>query len=184
MGKRVLLVKQENCKGCHLCELACSSAKEGEFIPSHSRIWVVTNGLKGWSRPIICLQCEDPMCMAVCSAEAIHKTTTSQGDTIISIDKEKCIGCYQCIVACPFGAIEFLKNQKATKCDLCGGSPACVEFCFYDCIKFVELSDEDYQRRLKKIKVLTTKACRELSKQEPYKRRVMFSSDLSKVTDF
>lgn len=184
MSKRVLLVKSENCKGCHLCELACSSTKEGEFIPSHSRIRIVTNGLKGWSRPVICLQCEEPMCMAACSVEAIHKTRTPQGDTIITVDKEKCIGCYQCIVACPFGAIGYLKGQKVTKCDLCGGSPACVEFCFYDCIKFVELSEEVYQKRSKKIKVLTTKACREISKHEPHQRRVMFSKDISKLIDF
>jgi Fe-S-cluster-containing hydrogenase component 2 len=184
MGKRVLLVKAENCKGCHLCELACSSAKKGEFIPAHSRIRVVTKGLKGWSRPIVCLQCEAPMCMTVCSVEAIYKTTTSQGDMIVCIDKKKCIGCYQCVVACPFGAIEYLKDQKATKCDLCGGSPECVDLCFYDCLKFIELSEEDYQERMKKIKFLTTKVCRELSKQELYRRRVKFSLEMSKVMDF
>lgn len=184
MSKRVLVIQSENCTGCHLCELACSSAKEGEFIPSHSRIRVVTNGLEGWSRPVVCLQCEDPMCMNACSVDAIYKTKTPQGDTIVSINKEKCIGCYQCVVACPFGAIEYFKEQKAIKCDLCGGSPVCVDFCFYDSLKFIELSDEVYQKRSKKVKALTTKTCREISKREPHRRRAMFSLDISKLIDF
>ena len=184
MNKRVLVIQSENCTGCHLCELACSSAKEGEFKPSQSRIQVITSGLEGWSRPIVCLQCDDPMCVAVCSVGAICKTITPQGDPVISVNKDKCISCHKCIVACPFGAIEHFKESKATKCDLCGGSPVCVDFCFYDCLKFIELSDEVYQKRSIKIKALITKTCREISKHEPHRRRVMFSLALSKVIDF
>lgn len=180
MTKHVLLIQSENCTGCHLCELACSSAKEGEFIPSLSRIRVVTNGLKGWSRPVVCLQCEDPLCMKVCSVDAIYKTETPQGDSIVLVDKEKCIGCNQCVVACPFGAIEYLNKEKAIKCDLCNGSPVCVDFCFYDCLKFVELSDEEYAERVRKLKVLTNKACKEISKHEPHRRRVLFSLNITK----
>lgn len=183
MTKRVLVIQSENCNGCHLCELACSSTKEGEYNISKSRIRVVTNGLEGWSRPVVCLQCEEPMCMAVCSVNAINKTKTPQGDNIVSIDKEKCIGCHQCVVACPFGAIEYIKEQKVMKCDLCGGSPLCADFCFYDCLKFIELSDEAYQKRTAKLKALTTRVCREISKHEPYRRRIMFSLDASKVVD-
>ncbi|MFX1257468.1 MAG: 4Fe-4S dicluster domain-containing protein [Promethearchaeota archaeon] len=183
MSKRVLVINPENCTGCRMCELACSSSKEGEFNPGRSRIKVVTNGLKGWSRPVVCLQCDDPMCMAACSVEAIYKTKTPQGDSVVAVKKEKCIQCYQCIVACPFGAIDFIKELKIIKCDLCGGSPACVKFCFYNCLKFIELSEDAYQKRAKKIKALTAKAYREISKKEPYQRRVAFSLDLSKVTD-
>jgi len=183
MSKRVLIVKAENCTGCHLCELACSSIREGEFNISHSRIRVVSNGLEGWSRPVVCLQCEDPMCMRACSVGAIYKTKTPQGDPIIAVNKDKCIGCHQCVVACPFGAIEYTKELMINKCDLCEGSPACVDFCFYDCLKFVELSNDDYKKRTTRIKALTTKVCRELSKVEPHRRRIKFSLDISKVTN-
>ncbi len=183
MSQRVLVIQSEKCTGCHMCELACSSTKEGEFIPSRSRIQVVSNGLEGWSRPVVCLQCENPMCLAACSVGAIYKAETPQGDSLVLVNKEKCIGCHQCIVACPFGAIDYFKDLRATKCDLCGGSPVCVDFCFYKCLKFVELSDEAYQNRGKKIEALTTKACQEISKHEPQRRRVMFSLDISKITD-
>ncbi|MFX1390828.1 MAG: 4Fe-4S dicluster domain-containing protein [Promethearchaeota archaeon] len=181
MGKRVLVIQSENCVGCHLCELACSSSKEGQYIPSHSRIRVVSNELEGWSRPTVCLQCDDPMCIKVCSVEAIYKTETPQGDPVVNVNKEKCIGCHQCVVACPFGAIEYLKDSMIFKCDLCGGSPHCVEFCFYDCLKFMELSDDVYQDRLNKLTALTAKACRVISKLEPNRRRLMFSLDASNL---
>ena len=153
------------------------------FIPSQSRIKVVTNGLEGWSRPVVCVQCDDPMCMKSCSDKAIYKTETPHGEYIVKVDKEKCTGCHQCVVACPFGAIEYLKKQKATKCDLCGGDPACVEYCFYDCLHYIELSEEDYQKRSKKIKALTTKLCREIGNREPPQRRVELSKEnlLNKV---
>jgi len=183
MMKGVIVIQSEKCNGCHLCELACSSTKEGEYSLSKSRIRIVTNGLGGWSRPVVCLQCEDPMCLAVCTGEAIYRTTTPQGDNIVSVNKEKCIGCHQCVVACPFGAIEYLKEQKATKCDLCGGFPVCVDFCVYDCLKFIKLSDEDYQKRSAKLKALTTKTCRSISKRESYQRRFMASYDISKLVD-
>lgn len=182
MRKRVLAVKAENCTGCRMCELACSSSKEGEFIPDRSRVRVVHNGLEGWSRPSICLQCEDAMCMAVCPAEAISKGETANGDRFIKVDREKCIGCRRCVAACPFGAMNFFKETRAVKCDLCGGAPKCAEFCFYGCLNFVELSDEEYEKRARKIKSLTVKACREIAKKAPHRRREAFSLDASKTT--
>jgi carbon-monoxide dehydrogenase iron sulfur subunit len=180
--KRVLGSIAENCTGCRMCELACSSFKEGSFIPERSRVKVIADALEGWSRPGICLQCEDPMCMAVCPVEAISKTATPQGDPLVLVDKDKCIGCRRCSVACPFGAMSFFPESLATKCDLCGGSPKCVEFCFYDCLHFFELSDEEYVRRNRKVKGLITKACKEISKSEPLRRRTAFSLQASKVT--
>ena len=164
-----------------MCELACSSFKEGEFIPSHSRIRVATNGLEGWSRPNVCLQCEDAMCLAACSTGAIFKTKTQQGDPLVAVDQEICTDCGACVDACPFGALDFNNELKAIKCDLCGGSPKCVDFCFYGCLNFIELSDEAYQNRTKNIKALALNASKEINKLDPYQRRVAFSLEASKV---
>ncbi len=182
MTNGVLEIKAENCTGCRMCELACSSSKEGIFIPDHSRIKVVTKELEGWSRPVVCLQCDDAMCLKACSVDVIYKSETPEGDPIIAIDNEKCIGCHQCIAACPFGAIDFFEETKVIKCDLCGGKPKCVDFCFYKCISFNELSNDEYKSRIKKIKALTIKASRRISENEPYNRRVIFSKDISNLS--
>ena len=181
MNKRVLVIKSENCTGCHLCELACSSTKEGLFIPTRSRIKVVTDGLKGWSSPVVCAQCKDPLCLAVCPIGAIFKSETAQGDSIISINNKECIACHQCVVACPFGAIEYTKEVGILKCDLCGGEPVCVDYCFYNCLTFSELTEEQYHKRMSKLKALTVKVCREISKNEPSRRRAMFSKYLTEI---
>jgi Fe-S-cluster-containing hydrogenase component 2 len=178
---RTIVINEQNCTGCRFCELACSSFKEGQFIPDRSRIRVVHNTLEGWSRPAVCLQCEEPMCLAVCPVQAISRTKTEAGDHLIYQDPEKCIGCHRCLVACPVGAIAFFPKLKSIKCDLCGGSPRCVEFCFYDCLHFVELSEEEREKRNRKIKTLFNRAAVEISNREVSWRRGRFSSDAAAV---
>ena len=179
---KVLFIQTDNCTGCRMCELACSSAREGAFNPLHSRIRVVTESLEGWSRPSVCLQCEDAMCMAVCPVGAIGRDKTPQGDFFISVDRERCTACQRCVAACPFGAIAFFKERGVLKCDLCGGSPACVDFCFYDCLHLVDLSDEEYRERAARIRALTIRACGEIGRSEPHRRRAIFSREASRVT--
>ena len=52
-----------------------------------------------------------------------------------------CIGCHLYTIACPFGTVWTLpKNDKAAKCNLCDGQPACAVSCPTDAIKVTESS--------------------------------------------
>ena len=51
---------------------------------------------------------------------------------VVSVDEGKCIGCWTCLLACPYGALFRDENKKVVaKCDLCPEHevPVCVTNC-------------------------------------------------------
>ena len=82
--------------------------------------------------------------MRACPVEAIT-LDESTGAKIVS--EERCVGCKVCTIACPFGTINYdFDSGKVTKCDLCGGDPACVKVCPQDAIHFVDVNATGQQR--------------------------------------
>jgi len=88
-------------------------------------------------KPIHCHHCAKAPCKEACPEEAI--TRDERG--IVLIDNERCIGCKECMEACPFGAMQFDDDQEvAMKCDLCherlenNEAPACSRTCPTRCI--------------------------------------------------
>lgn len=91
-----------------------------------------------------CMHCAAPACIVSCPVEAI----TKREDGIVSIDKDKCIGCGACTIACPF-AIPYVSKSSgvAQKCDFCkdlidkGENPVCVQSCPMRCLLHGELAN-------------------------------------------
>jgi carbon-monoxide dehydrogenase iron sulfur subunit len=54
-------------------------------------------------------------------------------DGVITINRDKCVSCYTCILLCPYGAISPSDSGAVQKCELCTktkeGTPACVRGC-------------------------------------------------------
>jgi carbon-monoxide dehydrogenase iron sulfur subunit len=139
MYDKVLAIDYEKCTGCRECELACSVFHTGASNPSRSRIKVIKWEWEGIYLPITCQNCEKPFCVEVCPTKACH---IDPERNMVVIDKDKCIGCRTCILACPFGAPYFDKEERVTvKCDYCDGDPQCVRFCEVDAIKYVDVSE-------------------------------------------
>ena len=70
---KVLIVDTDKCTGCRICELACSVAKQGEFIPSKSFIRVMKN--KDMDINIIALGTKCDFCgecVNWCASEALQ----------------------------------------------------------------------------------------------------------------
>ena len=56
-----------------------------------------------------------------------------------------CVGCKLCTIACPYGTIFYNPDtEKAFKCNLCEGSPACAEACPTAAIEYVETDTNDW----------------------------------------
>jgi len=136
MSTHVLVTEPKKCNGCSLCRLVCSMVKSGARNPARARIRIMRLDGREAYLPVICQHCQDAPCMAVCPREAIYRDCELDR---VMVDYERCISCRMCSVACPFGAIGFDKErQKVFKCDLCGGQPLCVDYCFPRALDFRE----------------------------------------------
>lgn len=138
-----IYVNEKWCLGCHLCEYYCAFANSGERdmakalkgVQISPRIQVEEKD--GVSFAVSCRHCDDPFCVKSCITGALHLV-----DGVIEADKERCVGCYTCILTCPYGCVMPSENGVIQKCELCltnsNGQPACVQHCPNQAIVFEE----------------------------------------------
>ena len=111
--KRVY-VNEDWCLACHLCEYYCAAANSG----AENMIKAFANGKKpiprikveegsGINFAVQCRHCETPLCVKSCITGAL-----SQKDGVISCDESRCVGCYTCVLACPYGCIVTSEDSK------------------------------------------------------------------------
>ncbi|MCI5146736.1 MAG: hypothetical protein D3923_14730 [Candidatus Electrothrix sp. AR3] len=96
---------------------------------------------------MLCRHCEDAPCMAACITGSLFRDKNGA----VCCQEERCIGCWSCIMACPFGVIvRDAKLHVAIKCDQCSGReiPACVAGCPTKALQLVEVDSLAQERRL------------------------------------
>lgn len=148
------------CVGCQVCMVACKRANDMplEFNGTQKR-WDDPADLSAKTLNIIkkyengtpalkdreidgyafvkrhCMHCVDPACVSACPASAMTKDAKTG---IVSYNKDACIGCRYCQVACPFNIPKFEWDNpfpKIVKCQFCshllakGQIPACSNEC-------------------------------------------------------
>jgi len=153
--KRLFVIK-ELCNGCMNCVVACQKAHaDSEFYapirdsePTRIHLQVVEKS----PVPLVCCHCEEPACVKACITGAMRKDEQT-GIVSNEFDLGKCVGCWMCVMACPFGVISPKQDgdhKIAVKCDLCRhrGSPACVESCPHNAIVYMEEEElAEYKRQ-------------------------------------
>jgi len=162
-----LLYDSTRCVGCGGCVAACKEANglpyqdEPRELDCNTKNVVKTRHL---SHPVAggatsafvkrqCMHCVDPSCVSVCVLGALHKEGRDKRDSggeqrgsgIVLYDKELCLGCRYCQIACAYSIPKFEWAKaipRIVKCELCHGradpakggalasaNPACAEVC-------------------------------------------------------
>jgi anaerobic carbon-monoxide dehydrogenase iron sulfur subunit len=133
-----LLSKPALCVNCRICEMSCSLEKSGMFSPVKARIWIQKNK-KGLDAPMICRHCLVPPCEKACPVEEDKPIWRDKETGIVRVSAKNCIGCYECVQACPFGAMRIDPHTgQVFKCDLCDGDPECAKWCPTGAIQYVD----------------------------------------------
>ncbi|MCM8800486.1 MAG: 4Fe-4S dicluster domain-containing protein [Candidatus Omnitrophica bacterium] len=131
-----LYYEVKKCLGCKSCEFACALTHSltGELFkeinkedPSLPRKKVLFS--KGNNYPVSCRHCREPKCVDACMAGAL---TYDKEKGMVLHDESSCVGCWMCVMVCPYGAIRpNIKTKLPLRCDKCKDKdePACVSAC-------------------------------------------------------
>ncbi|HOI74435.1 MAG TPA: 4Fe-4S dicluster domain-containing protein [Syntrophales bacterium] len=161
MAEYIKLIDVSKCTGCRGCQLACKQwnqmpARQTKNNGSYQNppdlqwnTWTLIrfqevsdkDGLKWLFRKDGCMHCTDAACVKVCPSGALYHTEYGT----VGLNQEKCIGCKECIAACPFDIPRWNRaTDRIYKCDLCLSriqadlNPACVKACPTGALTFGE----------------------------------------------
>ena len=125
-------IDPNRCIGCRACVQACSECDTHRGYPM-IQLEYVDRAHSTQTVPVVCMHCESPTCAEVCPADAIKK---EEDGVVLSARKPRCVGCNNCVLACPFG-VPKMESQLdlMMKCDMCydrtsvGRKPMCASVC-------------------------------------------------------
>ncbi|MDD2581575.1 MAG: hydrogenase 2 operon protein HybA [Desulfuromonadaceae bacterium] len=175
-----MLYDATKCVGCKACMSACKRVNSDYGSLSYEKatfdsdgLWDAPEDLSGSTRTLIklfkesdkewsyvkysCMHCQKPSCVSVCPVSAM---TRDKITGIVDYNKNTCIGCRYCQVACAFNIPKFQWEKaipQIVKCDLCKntnmvrkGITACAETCPVGAIMFGKRKDllDEAKKRL------------------------------------
>ena len=138
-GDSMFVIDQSRCIGCRACVQACAEC-DTQRGRSLIHLDEVDRGTSTQTVPMVCMHCDDPTCAEVCPADAIKQ---NEDGVVQSALKPRCIGCSNCVLACPFGVPNYeAELDQMMKCDMCydrtseGLKPMCASVCPSDALWF------------------------------------------------
>ena len=158
MAIKTMFLDPSRCIGCRACEAAC---RECDSHKGESMIMVdfIDRNATIATQPTLCMHCQDPVapCAQVCPVLAI--TITGEG-VVQQAEPSRCIGCRNCVYACPFGVPKFdTEARLMKKCNLCydrtvqGLQPWCAQACPTQAIWYGDYEEFQHYRSGKPVNV-------------------------------
>lgn len=171
-ARLAMVIDLDKCYGCKACAIACKAEFNTRLGVFRSQVIDYENGkypsTKGDMLPWLCNHCENPPCVAVCPVDPVDavfkgtkfkkRATYKRPDGVVLVDADRCIGCGQCIINCPYNVRSFDPGKKAggnpdekaaQKCTFCehrvkaGVVPSCVNTCPGRARIFGDLNDKN-----------------------------------------
>jgi phenylacetyl-CoA:acceptor oxidoreductase subunit 1 len=109
----VMVIDLGKCSGCESCVAVCKESNQLPLGVSWRRVVnaqvQIGSANYRFFLPISCMQCANPPCVEVCPTAASHQ----HADGIVDIDRERCIGCGYCMLACPYDARTLVSPESA-----------------------------------------------------------------------
>jgi len=106
-----MVIDLKKCVGCYACVVKC---KQEHFLPTGMnwrRILISETGeypnAQKHVYPVLCNHCADPVCVSVCPTGATKRLETG----IVVVEEDKCVGCRYCVVACPYQARSYHREE-------------------------------------------------------------------------
>lgn len=135
--RAIFVIDQSRCIGCEACVQACGECGTHRGT-SLVQLAFVDRGATVQTAPQVCMHCTDATCAEVCPADAIK---IREDGIVQSSLKPRCIGCSNCVLACPFGVPKYVAEfDQMMKCDMCydrssvGLAPMCASVCPSDAL--------------------------------------------------
>jgi len=170
MARYGMVIDLSRCIGCNTCTVACKIKNATPPGVQWCRVLSREVGkypdVRVTNMFMRCMHCKNPPCLQACPTGAIYK----RPDSIVAVDSNKCKGYRYCETACPYGALNFVKEIKpyssefgftlfekvgyvghkagvVEKCNFCmdrvdaGLEPACVGACPTRTLQFGDLDN-------------------------------------------
>ena len=150
IGDRAFFIDHSRCIGCQSCVQACEEC-DTHRGQSMIHLETIQRPDSVQTAPQVCMHCEDPICAQVCPADAIKMTPDGVVQSSLA---PRCIGCSNCVLACPFGVPKYeVALDQMMKCDMCydrtsvGKKPMCATVCPSQALAFTSLAEIERTRR-------------------------------------
>ena len=112
MTRYVMTIDLRRCVGCQTCTASCKGANATPPGVQWRRVLDIETGefpdVRRSFLPVACMHCAGPPCEEVCPTQA----TTKRDDGLVAIDYELCIGCANCVMACPYDARSIVHEPR------------------------------------------------------------------------